>query len=340
MKLSSAFVLSAITVAALGESITTTITATKNGHVYTKTVTQDATFVWAGEGAAVTSAVTEASTVAATSAAAETSVAAETSIVEPSTSAQGTSADEGSGSSITTTITATKNGHVYTKTVTQDATFVWTGEGERAPASTVATVETSVAAETSVAEPSTSAQGTSADEGSGSSITTTITATKNGHVYTKTVTQDATFVWTGEGERAPVSTVATVETAASPVTSVAEPSASADEGSGSIVASTTTSSESSATIVTPTRIGQAYTESSSRDAQSVRTHESNNWSSSSSASTKMVSSITRVQTTTAGIFTNGKSSTTPQIVNYTGAADSIAAGTGLMGAALAAVIFL
>jgi len=54
----------------------------------------------------------------------------------------------------------------------------------------------------------------------------------------------------------------------------------------------------------------------------------------------MVSSITRVQTTTAGIFTNGKSSTTPQIVNYTGAADSIAAGTGLMGAALAAVIFL
>ncbi|CAI4384061.1 CDN_1a_G0013620.mRNA.1.CDS.1 [Saccharomyces cerevisiae] len=275
MKLSSAFVLSAITVAALGESITTTITATKNGHVYTKTVTQDATFVWAGEGAAVTSAVTEASTVAATSAAAETSVAAETSIVEPSTSAQGTSADEGSGSSITTTITATKNGHVYTKTVTQDATFVWTGEGERAPASTVATVETSVAAETSVAEPSTSAQGTSADE-----------------------------------------------------------------GSGSIVASTTTSSESSATIVTPTRIGQAYTESSSRDAQSVRTHESNNWSSSSSASTKMVSSITRVQTTTAGIFTNGKSSTTPQIVNYTGAADSIAAGTGLMGAALAAVIFL
>ncbi|CAI4388643.1 CDG_1a_G0013590.mRNA.1.CDS.1 [Saccharomyces cerevisiae] len=205
MKLSSAFILSAITVAALGESIATTITATKNGHVYTKTVTQDATFVWAGEGAAVTSAVTEASTVAATSAAAETSVAAETSIVEPSTSAQGTSADE---------------------------------------------------------------------------------------------------------------------------------------GSGSIVASTTTSSESSATIVTPTRIGQAYTESSFRDAQSVRTHESNNWSSSSSASTKMVSSITRVQTTTAGIFTNGKSSTTPQIVNYTGAADSIAAGTGLMGAALAAVIFL
>ncbi|CAI4382810.1 BAI_1a_G0013520.mRNA.1.CDS.1 [Saccharomyces cerevisiae] len=204
MKLSSAFVLSAITVAALGESITTTITATKNGHVYTKTVTQDATFVWAGEGAAVTSAVTEASTVAATSAAAETSVAAETSIVEPSTSAQGTSADE---------------------------------------------------------------------------------------------------------------------------------------GSGSIVASTTTSSESSATI-TPTRIGQAYTESSSRDAQSVRTHESNNWSSSSSASTKMVSSITRVQATTAGIFPNGKSSTTPQIVTYTGAADSIAAGTGLMGAALAAVIFL
>ncbi|GMC44432.1 unnamed protein product [Saccharomyces cerevisiae] len=112
------------------------------------------------------------------------------------------------------------------------------------------------------------------------------------------------------------------------------------KSTSAVVASTTTSSESSATIVTPTRIGQAYTESSSRDAQSVRTHESNNWSSSSSASTKMVSSITRVQTTTAGIFTNGKSSTTPQIVNYTGAADSIAAGTGLMGAALAAVIFL
>lgn len=34
----------------LAESITTTVTATKNGHVYTKTVTQDATFVWQGEG--------------------------------------------------------------------------------------------------------------------------------------------------------------------------------------------------------------------------------------------------------------------------------------------------
>ncbi|CAI4389083.1 CCC_1a_G0013780.mRNA.1.CDS.1 [Saccharomyces cerevisiae] len=318
MKLSSAFVLSAITVAALGESITTTITATKNGHVYTKTVTQDATFVWTGEGERA-----PASTVATV----ETSVAAETSIVEPSTSAQGTSADEGSGSSITTTITATKNGHVYTKTVTQDATFVWTGEGERAPVSTVATVETAASPVTSVAEPS-----ASADEGSGSSITTTITATKNGHTSLSSSVQASSPIETSSAAK----TSSVVPTFSSTTTENSYNSKS----TSAVVASTTTSSESSATIVTPTRIGQAYTESSSRDAQSVRTHESNNWSSSSSASTKMVSSITRVQTTTAGIFTNGKSSTTPQIVNYTGAADSIAAGTGLMGAALAAVIFL
>ncbi|CAI4382413.1 BDN_1c_G0013540.mRNA.1.CDS.1 [Saccharomyces cerevisiae] len=152
----------------------------------------------------------------------------------------------------------------------------------------------------------------------GESITTTITATKNGHTSSAAKTSSV------------------VRTFSSTTTE----NSSNSKFTSAVVASTTTFSQSSATIVTPTRTGQAYTESSSRDAQSVRTHESNNWSSSSSASTKMVSSITRVQTTTAGIFTNGKSSTTPQIVNYTGAADSIAAGTGLMGAALAAVIFL
>ncbi|CAI4386122.1 BBM_1a_G0013560.mRNA.1.CDS.1 [Saccharomyces cerevisiae] len=209
--------------------------------------------------------------------------------------------------------------------------FVWTGEGERAPASTVATVETAASPVTSVAESS-----ASADEGSGSSITTTITATKNGHVYTKTVTQDATFASSPIETSSAAKTSSVVRTFSSTTTE----NSSNSKFTSTVVASTTTSSESSATIVTPTRTGQAYTESSSRNAQSVRTHESNNWSSSSSASTKMVSSITRVQTTTAGIFTNGKSSTTPQIVNYTGAADSIAAGTGLMGAALAAVIFL
>lgn len=54
MKFSSALVLSAVAATALAESITTTITATKNGHFYTKTVTQDATFVWTGEGSSNT----------------------------------------------------------------------------------------------------------------------------------------------------------------------------------------------------------------------------------------------------------------------------------------------
>ena len=60
MKLLSTLFLFALASTGLAESITTIITATKNGHVYTKTVTQDATFVWAGEGSAATSSVTAA----------------------------------------------------------------------------------------------------------------------------------------------------------------------------------------------------------------------------------------------------------------------------------------
>ena len=86
MKFSSTLVLSAVAATALAESITTTITATKNGHVYTKTVTQDATFVWTGEGssntwspsrAATSSASTTATTTAETSSSATSSSIAE-----------------------------------------------------------------------------------------------------------------------------------------------------------------------------------------------------------------------------------------------------------------------
>ena len=98
------------------------------------------------------------------------------------------------------------------------------------------------------------------------SITTVITATKNGHVYTKTVTQDATFVWTGEG--------------------------------------------------------------------------SNTWAPSTSTSAEATSSASKTSATTVATSASAKSSTTAQISSFTGAADAITAGTGLMGAALAAVILL
>ncbi|CAI4064300.1 hypothetical protein SUVZ_08G0060 [Saccharomyces uvarum] len=365
-----------------GSSITTVITATKNGHVYTKTVTQDATFVWTGEGSAATSTV---SPVAVSSAA--------VSSAEPS------SANEGSGSSITTVITATKNGHVYTKTVTQDATFVWTGEGSAAT-STVSPVAVSSAAVSS-AEPS------SANEGSGSSITTVITATKNGHVYTKTVTQDATFVWTGEGSAA-TSTVSPVAVSSAAVSSAEISSAdvssaeissavsfanvsstisfenvssaetsSANEGSGSSIttvitatkngyvytktvtqdatcvgagesspatsavssaAAAATSGSSIATVITSTKNGHLYTEIVTQDASFVRTDEGSNiWAPSTSTSAGIVS---KASATTVATSATAKSSTTAQIASYTGAADAVTAGTGLMGAALAVVIFL
>lgn len=101
------------------------------------------------------------------------------------------------------------------------------------------------------------------------SITTTITATKNGHVYTKTVTQDATFVWTGEGS-------------------------------------------------------------------------SNTWSpsSTSTSSEAATSSASTTATTTAETSSSATSSSTAELSSYTGAADAITAGTGLMGAALAAVMLL
>ncbi|AJT75202.1 CRE_collapsed_G0053930.mRNA.1.CDS.1 [Saccharomyces cerevisiae] len=165
MKFSSALVLSAVAATALAESITTTITATKNGHVYTKTVTQDATFVWGGEDSYASS------TSAAESSAAETSAAETSAAATTSSAAETSSADEGSGSSITTTITATKNGHVYTKTVTQDATFVWTGEGS---SNTWSPSSTSTSSEAATSSASTTA--TTTAETSSSSATSSSTA--------------------------------------------------------------------------------------------------------------------------------------------------------------------
>ena len=162
MKFSSTLVLSAVAATALAESITTTITATKNGHVYTKTVTQDATFVWGGEDSYASS------TSAAESSAAETS-AAETSAAATTSAAETSSADEGSGSSITTTITATKNGHVYTKTVTQDATFVWTGEGSSNTWSPSSTSTSSEAATSSASITATTTAETSSSSATSSS---------------------------------------------------------------------------------------------------------------------------------------------------------------------------
>lgn len=153
MKIFSALIVSFLSAAVLTESITTTITATKNGHVYTKTITQDATFVWQGEGSYGSSGsseatkpssteVTSSSSAAPSSSIISSSIIASSATVAPSSSST-PSSDSGSGSSITTTITATKNGHVYTKTVTQDATFVWQGEGSSSATTSAATSDAS-----------------------------------------------------------------------------------------------------------------------------------------------------------------------------------------------------
>ncbi|CAI4536723.1 BDM_1a_G0025830.mRNA.1.CDS.1 [Saccharomyces cerevisiae] len=173
MKFSFALITAFFSAVALARSITTTITATKNGQVYTKTITQEATFVWQGEGSS-----------------GEPTSSSESSskLSSTETASDASSTNGGSGNSITTTITATKNGHVYTKTIIQDATFVWQGEGSNAK---------STSSSESSSEPGSTKAPSSTRNGSGKSTTKTITATKNGQVYTKTVTQDATFIWGG-----------------------------------------------------------------------------------------------------------------------------------------------
>lgn len=98
MKFTSAVVLSIFSAAALAESITTVITATKEGHVYTKTVVQDATFVWTGEGdstwsysassAASSAASSEAPVSSAASSSEVTSTTVSSSTIEASTTSE------------------------------------------------------------------------------------------------------------------------------------------------------------------------------------------------------------------------------------------------------------
>ncbi|QEU60115.1 hypothetical protein KDRO_C06420 [Kluyveromyces lactis] len=227
---------------------TKTLTLTKNGHVFTKTVTQPVGFVWTGE---------PSRSAATTSAEEETT----SSVVEETSSTEEASTTEYE----TKTLTLTKNGHVFTKTVTQPVGFVWTGEPSRSAATTSAeeTPSTEEASTTLDAdeletvtltlsknghwftktvtqtkgfvwtgEPSRSAATTSAEESSAAEEassteyeTKTLTLTKNGHVFTKTVTQPVGFVWTGEPSRS----AATTSAEETPSTEEASTTLDADE---------------------------------------------------------------------------------------------------------------
>ncbi|CDO93556.1 unnamed protein product [Kluyveromyces dobzhanskii CBS 2104] len=124
----------------------TVITATNEGNVYTKTIELADTDATLAEGQYLTSIVvtrgdtvyTKVITESSSAAAETTAAAAETTSVAAAAAAETTSApaettaapaeSTSAAESETKTLTLSKNGHWFTKTVTQAVGFVWTGE--------------------------------------------------------------------------------------------------------------------------------------------------------------------------------------------------------------------
>ncbi|CAH02777.1 uncharacterized protein KLLA0_A04323g [Kluyveromyces lactis] len=91
-----------------------------------------------------------------------------------------------------TSIVVTRGDTVYTKVITESSAAATEETTAAAEETTAAAETTSAAAETTTAAPA--EETSSAQE----SETITLTLSKNGHWFTKTVTQAVGYVWTGE----------------------------------------------------------------------------------------------------------------------------------------------
>ncbi|QEU58419.1 hypothetical protein KDRO_A04370 [Kluyveromyces lactis] len=306
---------------------TVTLTLSKNGHWFTKTVTQPVGYVWTGEATTYTGVAPWATS----SAAAEE----ETSTTEYET----------------VTLTLSKNGHWFTKTVTQPVGYVWTGE---------ATTYTGVAPWASSSAAAEEGTSTTADAAEDPSSTTeyetkTLTLSKNGHWFTKTVTQPVGYVWTGE---------ATTYTGVAPW---ASSSAADDE--------ITSSGFNNSTDVTETVTDKSSTTATITSCEDDICHKTTQEEASSTVITTVIEGVTVVTTvpctttsstkapvnpttevsttevptteapgkTSSGIVTVSSSSAeTAQpsvtVSTYTGAAALASVGTGLFAAAVGAML--